>query len=208
MTDIFIELLKMSITASIFAVAVILFRIVFKKAPRYIICILLALVAVRLICPFSIKTELSVIPDALTSDNSDIFYVSEQLQTENAVSSEQVVLDQNPVIPSTIKSTSSVIDLMYVFSIVWLFGIASLLVYAYIIYFRIKRKIRISIPYSRNIFFSDGISSPFIFGVFKPKIYIPSDMSHDELDCVLSHEMAHIKRFDHIWTGKRISAHA
>jgi len=90
-------------------------------------------------------------------------------------------------------------DLSAVFAMIWLFGIVSMLLYTAISYLRIYRQVRESAPLSENVRVCDRIDSPFILGIVRPKIYLPSDIDTADRVFVLAHERAHLKRLDHVW---------
>ena len=83
-------------------------------------------------------------------------------------------------------------------SVIWLVGIAVMLIYTLISYFKIHRKIREAVPYNENIWVCDRIAAPFILGVFRPKIYLPSSIDKQDAEYVIAHERAHLKRRDHL----------
>lgn len=198
-TDIFLHLFNISISASLLALAVVLFRLVFKKAPKWLIVSMWALVAIRLICPFSIESALSLIPGREVIP-SEIMSV-DPTKTPNTAFG----LIENPTYSGFINSTVTVervnsfqLDMIFA-SYIWLAGVLLLLAYALVSYLRLRRSVRISMPYKENVFLCDNVKSPFILGVFRPKIYLPSDMDESTAELVLRHEKAHLKRRDHLW---------
>lgn len=200
MTDIFIKLLNMSITASWIALAVIILRLFLKKAPKWINCLLWGMVAIRLLLPFSVKSVLSLIPSTQTLPK-DIVYAKEPM-----IQSGVPVLNStiNPVLSSSMAATpeysaNPMQIAMAIASQVWLAGVIIMLLYAVISYLGIYFKIRESLKTDTGIYLCDRVSSPFIFGMIKPRIIIPSSMNEADIEFVTAHERAHIKRFDHIW---------
>lgn len=198
-TDIFLHLFNISISASLLALAVVLFRLVFKKAPKWLIVSMWALVAIRLICPFSIESALSLIPSREVIP-LEIMSV-DPTKTPNTAFG----LIENPTYSGFINSTVTVervnsfqLDMIFA-SYIWLAGVLLLLAYALVSYLRLRRSVRISMPYKENVFLCDNVKSPFILGVFRPKIYLPSDMDESTAELVLRHEKAHLKRRDHLW---------
>ena len=201
MEKVFLTLLNMSINATYIALAVILIRLILKRAPRWIHCLLWVFVGIRLVFPNVLESNLSVIPS------------SEPIQIDAVESAAPTTVDGvqyfnqfgNPVIPSDITpiventNTPNPWTVTHIASVVWIVGIIALILYAVISYFRLKHRVRIKAELSKNVYVCDDISSPFILGVFKPVIYIPSSMGVDERESVLLHERAHIRRFDHIW---------
>ncbi len=198
MNDFFYWSLNAGISASFLVLAIILLRLIFKKAPKALFAALWGLVAIRLICPFSIESALSLIPSAETIPNEAIF--SDDNQHDN------FTLDviTNPNYPQTVTQEfqapvgSVGYDLIQL-EFLWLAGIAAMLLYAVISYILIHRKTKPSIRLRENIFLCDNIETPFILGVIRPRIYIPSYMNEDDMTYVIAHEKAHLKRKDQLW---------
>ncbi|MBR5762839.1 MAG: hypothetical protein IKX87_12530, partial [Lachnospiraceae bacterium] len=200
MSGVFLKILNMSITASWLIAAVILVRLLLKKAPKWVTCLLWAVVAVRLICPFSIESALSLVPtDAPVPAN--ILGASRP-----TVATGVPVIDNtiNPAISETMApqvgdSANPLQVLTFAASVVWVTGIAVLLVYALISWLRLRRKVAASIEIKKGVRAGDDVDSPFILGVFKPIVYVPATMSGETLESVLRHESAHLSRKDHWW---------
>lgn len=200
MSDVFLKLLNLSITASWLILAVILVRLLLKKAPKWISCVLWALVAIRLVCPFSLESALSLIPSSETIPSNI------EMMQKPAIDSGITVINEtiNPVIsnsftPDPLTSANPLQIIVPVLSIVWIAGIAAMLLYALISYIRLKKSVGASVPVRDNIWACDEVKSPFILGIIKPLIYVPSSMTEPTLDYVITHETAHIKRHDHWW---------
>ncbi len=200
MSEVFLKLLNMSITASWLILAVIIIRPLLKKAPKWINCALWALVALRLVCPFSFESALSLIPSSETVPYDIAMQNAPTIET--GISSVNQVI--NPVItdsftPDPLNSANPLQILIPVASIVWLMGMVLLLLYALISYLRLKKSVGASIVLKDDIMVCDEVKSPFILGIIKPVVYVPSSMTGETLSCVLNHEMAHIRRRDHWW---------
>ena len=200
MEAVFLKLLNMSITAGWLCLAVVLLRFVLKKAPKAIVCTLWALVAIRLVLPFSIESVVSLIPSAETIPN-DIVY-SQTPQIHSGISS--VNSSINPIILETLapRAESSVNPMQvitFVASVVWIVGMAAMLVYTCVSYLRIHRKVREAVRMKDNIWLCDHIDTPFILGIIRPRIFLPSSMNEIDAEYVIAHERAHLKRLDHIW---------
>lgn len=201
MDAVFINLLNRSIAASWLILAVILLRVLLKKAPKWIHCILWGIVAVRLVCPFSFESILSLIPSAETI-NSDIVRYS----PKPAINSGVPIINHsmNPIIsgsfaPAAGASANPLHIWMYIAGIVWLIGLSCLLCYALISFFRLRRKVSEAVLLRDNIWVADMVNSPFILGVIFPKIYLSSSTEESRINPILAHEQAHIKRKDHWW---------
>lgn len=200
MDEVMIKLFNMSLTAVWLILAVIVLRLILKKAPKDINLIMWGLVGLRLVCPFTFESVLSLIPSAETIPSDVAFVSSPSVDTGfNAVN--EII---NPAVsdfaqvPYTIGY--SPIDMLLRISFaVWAAGIIVMLVYSFISYLLLKRKVRICVRYDDNIYLCDNIKTPFILGVFKPKIYLPSDINASQIASVIAHEKSHITRLDHIW---------
>lgn len=201
MTTVFIKLLNMSITASWLILAVILLRIILKNAPKWIRCILWGLVAFRLICPISVESIFSLLPSAETIPQ-DIMYVDKPTIHTGVMAVNSVV---NPYLsesmaPGVGAGINPIQMVMSLGTVIWVIGMIGLLVYAVISYLRIKSKADACLPVRENIFLCDYIDTPFVFGIVRPRIYLPSALAEDDkTDFVIAHEKAHIRRRDHWW---------
>ena len=159
-----------------------------------------ALAGIRLMFPFSLESMFSLVPSAETIPQ-DIMYA----QTP-AIHSGVAILNStlNPILESSFTpepgaSVNPLQVVSLVMSSIWLVGIVVMLLYACVSYWRVKKKVRESIPMGDNVYFCDKVESPFILGVIKPHIYVPADLPESEIVYVIAHEKAHIKRFDHVW---------
>ena len=199
MSNFFIELLKLSVSASFLIVVVILLRLLMRKSPKSIYCVLWALVGIRLICPFSFESSFSVIP------KDDVIPINTILKIPDT-QSELVVPNTNNFVPNEIVFesentlvTNKSINVVDIISGVWLVGTIGMALYGAISYIRLKRIVSVSINDKENIYLCDEIDVPFIFGIFKPKIYLPSNMADNQKEYVLLHEKAHLSRHDNLW---------
>ena len=198
MEGVFIKLLNLSIQASILIVVVLLLRFILNKSPKWMKCLLWALVAIRLVCPFSIESIFSLSPDAevVSMDN----YVGmPNIQSEAAGAdrsvNEYAEIHDNEAVTAEKKNTNP----FHILSIIWSVGIVILAVYALGSCLKIWRRVKLSIRTTENIYICDRIDSPFIFGIIKPRIYLPSGISEEQKESVIAHEQAHLKRLDHFW---------
>lgn len=199
--SIFMELVNMTFTASWLILAIILFRLIFRKCPKWINCLLWLLVGIRLVCPVSFESEMSLVPqkDVITDEN---FYYSFAPTIDSGIN----IIDNavNPVI-SDVLSTEPVSSVNnsqifgFLMGVVWFIGLCVMLLYALISYIRLKKQVRTAIPFKDNILICDEVSSPFILGFIRPKIYMPSTLSESNAQYVISHERAHLRRKDYLW---------
>ena len=200
MSSFFLKIVNMSIAASWLILAVVLLRVVLKKAPKWINVLLWGIVAFRLICPFSFESALSLIPSAETISPEIMMDWTPEIST--GVSSIDKIV--NPIItdtfaPEPIASANPLQLLIPVLAIIWAIGIIAMLVYAAVSYFRLQKKVGASLSVRDNIWICDDIQTPFILGCFKPSIYIPSGTDEAQLPYIIAHENAHLKRCDHWW---------
>ena len=200
MSDLFLKILNLGITASYVMAAVMLVRLIFrKKAPKKLICALWLLVGVRLVCPFSLESVLSLIPSAETVPPEIVSSPAPQITSGFAAFNSVV----NPVLseafaPIPEQSVSPMQVLTEVGAWVWLAGMIAVCLYGLISYIKLKRKMSDAVLLSGNIFQSEKVESPFILGFIRPKIYLPFTLSDADRENVIAHETAHIKRKDHI----------
>ena len=200
MIDVFLKIFNISITVSYIALAVMLVRLLLKKAPKWINCVLWALVGVRLLMPFSIESVLSLIPSTETVPEHIVMSPSPSIDSGIPVVNEMV----NPVIseaftPKPSASVNSMEIILTVASVLWIVGIFAMVVYGVVSFLRVKKRVAPSIRLRGNVYFCDDIDTPFILGVVRPRIYLPSEISERDMKYVIDHEKAHLKRGDHIW---------
>ena len=201
MAAVFLKLLNLSISASWLVLAVLALRLVSKRSPKWMNVLLWGIVALRLMLPFSIESALSLIPSAETVSPTAV-----QFAPAPTITSGVSVID-NAVNPSLSEHFAAVptasVNPLYVWAYlagwVWLIGLGAMLLYALASYLRLRRRVSVSLPIQDNIYLCDGISSPFILGVVKPRIYLPSGLDEVQRQNVLSHERAHLARRDHWW---------
>ena len=195
----FSNILNTSITASWLILVVIGLRLILKKAPKWVNVALWGIVALRLLMPFSIESPLSLVPSVET--------VSDQLlQAEPEYSHGEAQLDiiTNPNYGSFVTmdlddSMDSVQWSMVKMSLVWYAGIAAMSIYTLMSFIVLRSKLRTAVIFRDNLFQCETVSSPFVLGILKPKIYLPYGMDDQSLSHVIAHEQAHIRRKDHWW---------
>lgn len=200
MTELFLNLLNMSISASWLVLAIVLFRFLLKKAPKSIICVLWGLVALRLIFPFSIESPLSLIPSEETIPLQIEYSRTPTIDTGiNSINNAVNPIIQENFTPSDELTSMNPIQLpIYIGAYIWQLGMIGMLLYAFVSYLRIRIKVRERVKTDKNIYICDRIPSPFILGIIRPKIYLPSSLSEEEKNYVIAHEKAHLKRLDYI----------
>lgn len=201
MAAVFLKLLNLSISASWLVLAVLVLRLVSKRSPKWMNVLLWGIVALRLVLPFSVESALSLIPSAETVSPAVV-----QFDPAPTITSGVSIID-NAVNPSLSEHFAAVptmsVNPLYVWTEiagwVWLIGLGAMLLYALASYLRLRRRVSVSLPIQDNIYLCDAISSPFILGVVKPHIYLPSGLDEVQRQNVLAHERAHLARRDHWW---------
>ena len=200
MTGVFIAVLNRAAAASWVILAVMVLRLVFRRSPRWILRPLWCLAAfslvnycINLISTFSILPTAELVPKDIVSDFTP------------GIDSGFGLVDRgvNGVLSSVATDSaaaSNPIDGAFsVASTVWLVGIAAILIYGLVGYIRLRLSVRASIAASGNVYQCDDIDTPFILGIFKPRIYVPSGMDEKTLGYVLLHERSHVKRKDYLF---------
>ena len=200
MSEFFLKTVNRSVAAGWLILAVLLLRLASKKAPKWFNVLLWGIVAVRLLFPFSIQSTLSLIPSAQTVSPEIMMDATPTIDTGVPVINNAV----NPVItqsfaPAPLASANPLQIWIPILAVVWLTGVISLLMYTAISYWRLRRKVGTAILLRNNIFQSELVSSPFVLGAVRPKIYLPFELDERDMEHVLAHEQAHIRRRDHWW---------
>lgn len=237
MGNLFVRILNMSITAGWIVLAVIVLRMILKKSPKWIHCILWAMVGLRLILPVSITSPLSLIPHSEpvgrmfeeaavisgtvvdndfdgateTVGDNDFAGVSETITaneavgiTENAFYSIEVptfvrMQESEPAGNFAVQNAEKARRWTDTAAVIWIVVTSGMLIYMAVSTVCIRRKVKEAVRLSDNVYGCDRVSSPFILGLFKPCIYLPSDIDDTDRQYVLAHERIHIKRLDYIW---------
>ena len=200
MDTVFLKILNISITASWLVLAVLLMRLVLKKAPKWLMVVMWALVGLRLVLPFTLESGLSLIPSTETVPPEILYETAPEIQTGIPIFNSVV----NPVISETLApnpgdSVNPLQVITFLAGWIWLIGMAGMAVYSLVSCLRIRHKLREAAPLQGNVYLCDQIDTPFIFGLFRPRIYLPSAMDGSDIPFVLAHEQAHLKRKDHLW---------
>lgn len=198
--DLFLKLFNMSVTASWLILAVLLLRVIFKKAPKWIRVALWGAAALRLLLPFSLPSRVSLVPSAETVPDTILTGSTVTLNTGfsavdepfNTFAAEHY--QEGMTVPAGLGDA-----FIHILALLWVLGLAAMLIYALVSFLRLRRQVGASVREDKNVYLCDGIKSPFILGVFRPRIYIPSRLSGRQKELILMHEQAHLKRFDHLW---------
>ncbi len=205
MGDIFLKLLNMSITAGWLILAVLCIRLLFRKIPKWVNCLLWGVVAIRLICPFSIESQFSILPSAEPIKSSTI--VEGEVQNYIPYIDSHLTIVENTINPMLTEtfayneadSAAPLQIVTYVASLVWGCGMVLLIICAMGSVIKMHKLVREAVCVRDNIYICDAVKSPFILGIVRPKVYFPSTLNEREMDYILAHESAHLKRKDHWW---------
>lgn len=199
MEQVFLWVLNQSAAASWLILAAVLLRAIFQKAPKNFRCALWALVGLRLVLPPGLTSRWSLLPSAQLL-SSDMFYAASPT-VDTGVSSLNALVNpafSRALAADGLTSANPLQIWSFIAGCIWLAGLAALLLWAAVSCLILRRKTAQAICLRENIYLCDHICAPFIFGVFHPRICLPSDLPKPEADYVLAHERAHLRRGDHI----------
>lgn len=199
MADLFLSFVNTGISAGWLILAVILFRGLFPKMPKWLRPVFWGLVGLRLVLLISVKSVLSLIPSAQTIA-PEIMHAPKPTIHSGLRHFNGMV---NPVItkvfaPQPGDSANPLQIWIPILAVIWLFGIALMAVCAGISCLRLRRRLRTAVPLRENIYQSENVSSPFVFGILRPRIYLPFGMDEKLVEHVVLHERTHIKRRDYL----------
>lgn len=200
MPKLFIHVVNMSISASYVILAMLLLRLLLKKAPKWITVALWGIVAFRLICPISFESVFSLIPSAQVVSPEIMMDHNPQIDSGisflNLTLNELIADNLTPAIGESMNPLQLWIPVLAVF---WIVGILVLFGYAFFRYIKLKRMVATAVRYQDGVFQSENVDSPFVLGIFQPRIYLPFHMNETDMVHVIAHEQAHILRNDHLW---------
>lgn len=217
MNELFLRIISMSISASWLILAVLILRLALKKAPKWVSVLLWGIIAVRLICPFSMESPVSLIPESVGNGELVSAWMDDYIGDVTIIHNNSVHYDaavaagREPISDGAggyyvvtkydqLEEPSTVEDnVMPVLTIIWTAGISFLVLYTVVSYWRLRRKVDTAVLYRGNIFQSENVNTPFVLGIVKPRIYVPFQMEKQDLEYVVAHEQAHIRRKDHWW---------
>lgn len=199
MADVFIKTLNMGIAASWLILAVVVLRILLKRAPKRFRLLLWAAVGLRLVLPVSIESALSLVPSAQTLPEGVMYAAAPELNTGIAALNDAI----NPAFtaafaPEPAASANPLQVLLPVASVIWLAGAAVMLLWALVSWLRLRRRVAEAVRLEGNMFESERVASPFVLGLIRPRIYLPFGLDEGAREQVLTHERAHIARGDHV----------
>ena len=196
MSELFLRLLNMSITAGYLVFAVLLARLFLRKSPKWISCLFWGIVALRLLLPITIESPLSLIPSAEVIPQNITTSTAPALQSGIPMVNNAI----NPMMTQGVIQSGNIWEnVLSVASVIWVIGMAGILLYGMVSYLILQWQIRARIEIQDGVYICDEVSSPFIFGFFRPKIYLPSGLDPETTGYVLLHEKIHLRRKDHWW---------
>lgn len=199
MADVLIKTLNMGIAASWLILAVVVLRVILKRAPKRFRLLLWAVVGLRLVLPVSIESALSLVPSAQTLPEGVMYAAAPELNTGIAALNDAI----NPAFtaafaPEPAASANPLQVLLPVASVIWLAGAAAMLLWALVSWLSLRRRVAEAVRLQGNVFESESVASPFVLGLIRPRIYLPFGLDEGAREQVLTHERAHIARGDHV----------
>lgn len=198
MAEIFQKALNMSIAAGWLILAVIALRLLLRRAPKRFRLLLWAVVGLRLALPWSIESALSLIPSAQTLPDGIMLERAPVLDTGISALNGAI----NPgftaaFTPELGASANPLQVLLPIAAAFWMLGAAAMLLWALVSWLRLRKRVREAVRLEENVYECE-IASPFVLGLFRPRIYLPFSLENGERELVLAHERAHITAGDHI----------
>lgn len=194
--SVFLQVLNMSYTASYVILAVLLVRLLLRKAPKSFSYALWSVVLFRLVCPWSFESAFSLLSiGGRTTEQLQPF--PEQFVTLGTVRG-HVDTNGGGMIPSPVSPAPKEPLFENIFALIWLIGIAALMIYSVVMLLKLKKQLKGAVHDTENIYLCAGLSTPFVMGAIQPRIYLPLSLSETEKRYILLHEKTHIRRFDHL----------
>lgn len=200
---IFSALLNRAVAATLLILAVCVYRALSPKAPKWTRLFLWALAGLRLCLPFSIRSAWSLVPSEKILDYETAQYAAKPEITSGIAALNRAV---NPAFGESFAATpaASINPLqvwMHLAGLVWAIGVLALLLAALVSVWKLRRRVQASIELQKGVRLCDAIDTPFLLGLFRPTVYLPSQLSQQERDVVLAHEAAHKTHGDCVWKG-------
>ena len=196
MSELFIRILNVGIAGGWIALGVLLLRVLLRKTPRWVLCLLWAMVALRLLVPFTFYSPVSLQP------SSQVIPANIETAAEPAINSGITIVNEavNPLLTEMAQPQQNKLEQLFSLGVkIWLVGMGLILLYSVGSYLYLRYRVRIKVAIQNHVYICDDIASPFILGMAFPKVYLPSVLSAEQQADVLAHEFAHLKRHDHWW---------
>ena len=214
--ELFMRILDLTKAGSIVILAVIAVRFLLKKAPKVISYALWAVVLFRLLCPVTLELPMSVMPEIPSVQENYVFTdiqvspgevdkaaykaIDNRFTALKGTEDQLVPISTPDSVGKTVYVKMKWTDIAMIFGkYIWLLGAAVMVVYSVVTYICLRRRIAVRIPLEAGVFLADDIGFPFVLGIVKPKIYLPSGLNEQERGYILSHERHHIRRMDPLW---------
>lgn len=200
--QLFLDVVNLSVTASWVIAVVLLLRLILKPVPKKYVCLLWFVVLFRLLCPVTLEREFSFVPQH-EEIKYEIVYTTPQIETDSAPVNDVLNQTVNPVLqessaPNPMGSVNPLQVYIFIAAWLWVIGIAVLCGYTLFSWIGMKRRLAEAVPDGGSVYLSDRITSPFVFGIVKPNIYLPFGLEEEERRWVLLHEQSHLARKDFI----------
>ena len=196
MNDFFIALINRSVSVCWLILAVLVIRLLFRKAPKWLNPLLWGLVGLRLVLPFSVQSIWSLIPSADPVQQSIVPSIQNGVHQWNTLINGYI---ENSTITETAPMDNNIGSILTVFVLIWAIGVLALLLYSAVSYIQLHRRIQTAVRLRENIWQSEKVDSPFVLGMIHPRIYMPFKISNNDAAFIIAHEQAHIQRRDHWW---------
>ena len=199
--DHFPNLLDVNLTASIAILFVVCVRQFMKGAPKIFSYALWAIVLLRLLVPISIESRMSFVPERTEfSSMVDVNEVFPEVQFETPQDrADNAWYRENTPPGEPLVQTNRSLDAQTYLTFAWLAGIVFMLLRSAVSYWKLRKKVRVAIPFQKGIYIADDIDTPFVMGFLRPKIYLPGILDPSEREYIIAHERHHIRRGDHIF---------
>ena len=201
MTGVFSQILNMSLTASVVILLLLLLRLPFKQAPKVISYALWGIVLIRLVCPVSLPSPASLFSwtEAPAVEAGQTMSAISYLPTvyPTAEPEAAITAEADAAEPASVPQSSKP-DVREIAAWIWLAGALILAAWAAAAYFRLLLRLRSAVPLGERVYLAEQISTPFVLGLLRPRIYLPADLQEGERDYILLHERLHIRRGDHV----------
>ncbi len=204
MSELFLTVLNMSLTAGWLIGVVLILRLLLKKAPKWASVLLWGIAALRLILPFSMESAVSLVPETQWVERQpteipeipDEILLTPDVITDTDIGENVTVIHQDNTVQLEVHEKP---DLIGIFTYIWLGGGTLMLLYAAVTAVRLRLRVASAVLLRDNIYQSEHIPTPFVLGIIQPRIYVPFSIDESALPHVIAHENAHIRRWDHIW---------
>lgn len=200
MKELFTSFFNITVSGSIMILAAILLRMIFRKAPKAVRCLLWGLIFLRFLIPVQIETSFSLRPETpvLSAVDTSILEQETSFGFHPSWDEENTLVSELPsFIPQQkLSPQDAVVDYIFIGAMFWAVGFAGMLIYTVATYIRLRLRLREAVRLEKNVFECSRIDSPFLLGFFRPRIYLPVHINEGSRSVVIAHEQAHLRRGD------------